>query len=91
MAWNGLTLALVGDLHVGSAVLRELWDAGHVAVRRRSRKTFDHPAVGRLTLDCDVLLLPDSDQRLFVYSTEPGTPDAEALDLLRVVGVQSLG
>lgn len=81
---------LVDDLRRGSPDFRRLWDAGHVAVRRASRKTFEHPAVGRLTLDCDVLLLPDSEQRLIVYSAEPGTPDADALDLLRVIGVQQL-
>jgi transcriptional regulator with XRE-family HTH domain len=80
---------LLDDLHA-SGRFRELWDASHIAVRRRSRKTFDHPSVGALTLDCDVLLLPDSDQRMVVYSAAPDSPDAEVLDLLRVVGVQAL-
>lgn len=49
-----------------------------------------HPEIGRITLDCDVLLLPDADQRLVVYSAAPDTPAAEALALLRVVGVQDM-
>ncbi len=82
--------ALLTDLRRGSDRFADLWDAGHVEVLREATKTFEHPVVGRLTLDCDVLALPDADQRVIVYSAAPGTRDAEALDLLRVVGVQDL-
>ena len=53
-------------------------------------KTFDHPEVGRLTLDCDSLFVPDSDQAVVVYSAAPGTPAASGLELLRVTGTQRL-
>lgn len=43
-----------------------------------------------ITLDCDVLLLPGTDQRLVVCSAAPGTPAAEALAVVRVVGIQQL-
>jgi hypothetical protein len=43
-----------------------------------------------MVLDCDSLLLPDVDQRLIVYSAAPGTPEADALALLRVVGLQDM-
>lgn len=79
---------LLDELRAGSERFAQLWGEGHVEVRRASRKTFDHPQVGRLTLDCDVLVLPEGDQRMVVYSAEPGTTAADALDLLRVVGVQ---
>lgn len=82
--------SLVEELRAGSAEFNRLWETGHVEMRRSSTKTFDHPAVGRLTLDCDLALLPDSDQRLIVYSAEPGSSAAEALALLRVIGVQDL-
>lgn len=36
----------------------------------------------------DALHIPDTDQRLIFYSAAPGTPDAAALALLRVVGLQ---
>lgn len=102
LAWNEPTLALIGDITALPPAERNLTrrrflgDEAALVVydtdeeRRASRKAFDHPVIGRLTLDCDVLLLPDADQRLIVYSAEPGTPDADALDLLRVVGVQEL-
>jgi transcriptional regulator with XRE-family HTH domain len=81
---------LLDDLRTGSPEFARLWDDHRVAVRRSSRKTFDHPEVGRLTLDCDVLHLPDVDQVLVVYSAAEGTLDADALALLRVIGVQDL-
>lgn len=81
---------LLDDLRAHSPVFAGLWEEGRVEVRRSAVKTFDHPAVGRLALDCDVAILPDTDQRFVVYSAEPGTSDAHALDLLRVVGVQNL-
>lgn len=82
--------ALVAELRDRSPRFARLWDAHHVEQRRASRKTITHPTVGPMTLDCDVLHLPDTDQRLVVYSAAPGTPDAESLALLRVVGVQEL-
>jgi transcriptional regulator with XRE-family HTH domain len=82
---------LVDELRAGSERFARLWDEGRVAERRTSRKTVHHPQVGRLELDCDALHLPDVDQRLIVYSAAPGTPAAEALALLRVVGLQDLG
>lgn len=81
---------LLDELRAGSEHFVRPWDEGHVAVRRASRKTFDHPEVGRMTLDCDVLVLPEGDQRMVVSSAEPGTAAADALDLLRVVGAKAL-
>jgi hypothetical protein len=81
---------LVEDLLGGSEHFARLWSQARVEAARTSTKTLDHPLVGRLRLDCDLLLLPERDQRLIVYSAEPGTPDADALDLLRVVGLQHL-
>lgn len=46
--------------------------------------------VGPLELDCDVLLIPDRDQRLVLHTAAPGTRSHEALQLLKVVGVQDL-
>jgi PAS domain-containing protein len=80
---------LVDDLLRVSARFAELWEQRAVARRSASRKTIDHPEVGRLTLDCDVLTVQGSDLRLVVYTAPPGSPDAEALALLDAVGLQS--
>ncbi len=42
----------------------------------------------RRTLDCDALEVPDCDQTVVVYSAAPGTPEAAALELLRVTGTE---
>jgi hypothetical protein len=50
----------------------------------------EHPAVGRITLDCDTLVVGPEDLRILAYTAEPGTPDAERLALAIVLGTQSL-
>lgn len=81
---------LVADLVAGSADFRRLWERGDTGPIRSMVKTMVHPQVGVIRFDCDSFHVPDADQTLVVYSAAPGTPDAEALALLRVVGTQSL-
>jgi transcriptional regulator with XRE-family HTH domain len=81
--------ALVERLRAGSTEFAELWDLHEVAVRRHSRLRVQHPTVGLLELDCETLLTPTEDQRLMLFTAPPGTPAAEYLDLLRVVGQES--
>ncbi|WP_326689368.1 MULTISPECIES: helix-turn-helix transcriptional regulator [unclassified Streptomyces] len=81
---------LVAQLRAHSERFAELWDAGVVGRQEGSRKTVEHPQVGPLTLDCDVLSVAGSDLRVMVYTAEPGTQDAERLALLAVLGTQSL-
>jgi MmyB-like transcription regulator ligand binding domain len=54
------------------------------------RKTIHHPAVGRITLDCDTLIVALDDLRITVYTAEPDTQDAERLALAVVLGTQAL-
>ncbi|MFF3152194.1 MULTISPECIES: helix-turn-helix transcriptional regulator [unclassified Streptomyces] len=81
---------LVAELRGASARFAELWDAGAVGHHEASQKLIDHPVVGPVTLDCDVLNVAGSDLRIMVYTAEPGTRDAERLELLAVVGTQTL-
>jgi MmyB-like transcription regulator ligand binding domain len=82
--------SLVGSLTEASAEFRDLWSRREVAVRRSTRKTLDHPQVGRLDLQCDVVLSPPSGQRLVLFRPQPGTGSAERLEMLSVLGVQDL-
>ncbi|MFI7407333.1 helix-turn-helix transcriptional regulator [Streptomyces sp. NPDC049627] len=81
---------LIGELRAGSERFAELWDAGVVGRLEASRKTIEHPQVGLLTLDCDLLRVEGNDLHILVYSAEPGTEAAEKLELLAVLGAQSL-
>jgi hypothetical protein len=53
-------------------------------------KTFRHPVVGEITVDCDSLTLTDRDQDLVLYTAPPGSSGAEALALLNVLGPDSV-
>jgi hypothetical protein len=70
----------------------ELWESGapepHQDFGRR--KVIDRPDVGRITLDCDTLIVAADDLRVMIYTAEPETEDAERLALAIVVGTQSL-
>ncbi|WP_448005417.1 helix-turn-helix domain-containing protein [Agromyces bauzanensis] len=77
---------LVRGLLADSPRFAELWTHAEVTTHVSDRKTIDHPEVGRLELDCDVLTVQGADLRIVAYSAEAGTADAAALDLLRVIG-----
>lgn len=79
---------LITTLTESSPAFAATWAKATVAAHRSSKKTMDAPAVGPIRLDCDVLMAPDSDLRVVVYTAEPGSVDAEKLDLLRVAGLQ---
>ncbi|MCE6999097.1 helix-turn-helix transcriptional regulator [Saccharothrix sp. S26] len=77
---------LVGELRAGSPDFARLWERHDVRTAPMLTKTFHHPVVGPVTVDCDTLTLDDRDQHLVVYSAPAGSPDAEALALLHVLG-----
>ncbi|MFB7007064.1 MULTISPECIES: helix-turn-helix transcriptional regulator [unclassified Streptomyces] len=81
---------LIADLRANSERFAGLWDSGAVGRHEASRKTVDHPQVGVVTLDCDVLSVAGSDLRIMIYTAEPGSQDAERLELLSVLGTQIL-
>ncbi|MFC5831243.1 helix-turn-helix transcriptional regulator [Nonomuraea insulae] len=81
---------LIAELRAESERFAELWDAGVVGRHVGSHKTIEHPQVGDLTLDCDVLSVAGSDLRIMIYTAEPGTEDAERLELLAVLGAETL-
>ncbi|MFF0231823.1 hypothetical protein [Micromonospora sp. NPDC005254] len=82
--------ALVRDLLAGSQRFRELWESHDVDDGHTLIKTFQHPLVGPVTVNCDVLDIADRDQRLVIHTAVPGSPSAEALRLLSVLGTQRM-
>ena len=71
---------LVGDLSIKDAQFRQWWAGTHVAVKRRGRRTYNHPVVGEITLGWDALTSDaEPDQQLVVYTAEPGSRSQQAL------------
>ncbi|MCP2341693.1 helix-turn-helix transcriptional regulator [Actinomadura rupiterrae] len=82
--------ALIAELRAGSPRFARLWDSGVVREHELARKIIDHPRVGAIALDCDMFTVTGADLRVMLYTAEPGTEDAEKLELLTVLGTQSL-
>ena len=81
---------LVAALQARSPRFVTHWARHEVDGRPDEHKTVQHPELGPLVLDCDRFHVQEDDQTMIVYSAEPGTRSAEALELLRVVGLQQL-
>ncbi|MET7687729.1 helix-turn-helix transcriptional regulator [Streptomyces sp. NPDC005483] len=81
---------LVAELLDGSEEFARLWAAHDVTASPTLCKTFDHPVVGPVTVNCDVLDIADRDQRVVIYTATPGTRSEEALRLLSVIGTQRM-
>lgn len=83
----GSRAARLADLLLaGSEEFREVWSRHEVGVRPRETKRYLHPEVGLLELTCQVLQDPEQAHSLLVYTAVPGSPSAERLRLLEVVG-----
>jgi transcriptional regulator with XRE-family HTH domain len=81
---------LVDELRDGSPQFARLWERHDVQAGPALTKTFLHPVVGEVTVDCDAFTLADRDQRLVLYTAPSGSRDAEALALLNVLGAESV-
>jgi transcriptional regulator with XRE-family HTH domain len=74
---------LVGELSTRSEDFRTRWAAHNVNLHRTGNKLINHPVVGRLELMFDTLELPaDTGLTMLVYTAEPGSASADALNLL---------
>jgi transcriptional regulator with XRE-family HTH domain len=81
---------LANDLIARSEEFRTLWADHEIGLEPDELKRFQHPEVGRLDLNCQVLLDPHQSHRLLVYTADPGTESYEKLQMLAVIGTQSL-
>jgi transcriptional regulator with XRE-family HTH domain len=74
---------LVGELSTRCDEFRTRWAAHNVRIHRTGVKRVHHRVVGDLDLTFEMLqLAADPGLSLLTYSAEPGTPSAEALNLL---------
>jgi transcriptional regulator with XRE-family HTH domain len=63
-----------------------LWAEAALTEHLAEAKTFTHPLVGDITVDCDIFTVPGSDLHIVTYTAAPGTEDASRFDLVRTLG-----
>jgi transcriptional regulator with XRE-family HTH domain len=81
---------MIGALRASSPEFARLWERSTVAHHGHERKTVDHPEVGELELDCDVLSVHGADLRVIVFTATPGSEAADKLRLLTVLGTEDM-
>jgi transcriptional regulator with XRE-family HTH domain len=81
---------LVEDLLAGSPEFAEIWVRHEVGRQQTLCQTIFHPQVGRIDVICEVLVVPERDQRVVLYTAEPGSASEQAIRLLDVIGLQEL-
>jgi MmyB-like transcription regulator ligand binding domain len=74
---------LIGQLSTHSEDFRRRWAAHNVRIHTSGVKLIHHPGVGDLDLSFEFFPMPgDSSQSLLTYTSEPGSPTQDALNLL---------
>jgi transcriptional regulator with XRE-family HTH domain len=81
---------LAGLLLDGSEEFRRVWDEHEIGIHPHEVKHFVHPEVGALELNCQRLIDPAQAHALMVYTAVPGTESYEKLQVLSVIGAQTL-
>lgn len=81
---------LVTALQAADARFGELWHATLVGAVHDTHKTVEHPDLGVLDLDCDVLTVDGADLRIVVFTAAPGTVAADSLALLASLEVRPI-
>jgi len=83
-------VGLVTEMLATSPRFAEMWEAHEVAERRRLVKRVDHPRLGPLEFECQVLHVPATDQRVIVYCPEPGSRTQEVFRRLAAGAAEQL-
>ncbi|MEU0970771.1 helix-turn-helix transcriptional regulator [Streptomyces sp. NPDC005917] len=68
--------SLISELRARSEEFRRIWATHPVHAPGHRTKVLDHPELGRLRLNCDVLLVPEDDQEVVLVTADPGSPSA---------------
>lgn len=77
---------LVEELRTESPLFARLWELRVVQPAVMLTKTFEHPVIGAISLDCDVLHLSDRDQDLVLFTAPNGSNAARNLAFLDTMG-----
>ena len=80
---------LVDELRAADADVARWWDDHGVTDRTSVDKQIAHPVVGRLTFGIEAVVSPhDPEQRLVVYTAQPGSPTSATLPVLASWGLE---
>jgi transcriptional regulator with XRE-family HTH domain len=79
--------SLIEDLTTGNQRFAQLWASGAVGAHREDHKIVQHPAVGPIAVDCDVLTASDAERKIVVLTAAPDTEDETKFRLAVVSGV----
>ncbi|MCX8562868.1 helix-turn-helix transcriptional regulator [Mycolicibacterium mucogenicum] len=85
-----LAARILVELQKHSPEFVRMWQHQQVAHRYEDCKTILHPELGRIDVDGQILYTENRAQALVVLTTRPGTDSHSKLDLLSVIGNQTL-
>ncbi|GAA3516277.1 helix-turn-helix transcriptional regulator [Actinocatenispora rupis] len=77
---------LLDELRSGSPEFGAVWAANPVRAPGHRTKTVQHPEVGPVRVNCDVLAVPDDDQQVVFVTADPGSPAERAFTHLLRTG-----
>ena len=81
--------AMVQDLRSANAEFNQIWGHAGVGHHGGESKIIDHPMLGPIELECDVLSVHGSDLRIVVFTAAPRSSASESLRLLSVLGTET--
>jgi transcriptional regulator with XRE-family HTH domain len=80
--------SVVDTLLAESPEFAQIWAEHEIGVNHEREKRLQHPAVGVMDLQCQVLHDLDQGQTLLVLTATPGSESYDKLQLLAVIGTQ---
>ncbi|MGW3287629.1 helix-turn-helix transcriptional regulator [Streptomyces sp. NPDC001002] len=86
---DGRLAAFVDHLRRCNPRFARLWSNGTARAHVGDRKTIEHPLVGDIDVDLDILMPAGTDLRVVTYTAESGTTGAEKIDALRAARAAS--
>lgn len=78
---------LIQALTTGNPRFAELWAAGTVGAHREDQKIVEHPAIGPIAVDCDVMTDGDAELKIVILTAAADTEDETKLRLAFLTGV----
>jgi transcriptional regulator with XRE-family HTH domain len=84
---NSRLTRLIRELAKGNQRFAELWDSGAVGAHQEDHKIVNHPQVGMIAVDCDVMSDGNAERKIVILTAAPDSEDETKLKLALVSGV----